>query len=1369
MSPPAPRASATSPLRMAGYALVITAFAFAQSTGRIVADTKIDLVLAPWKFLQAAARMWDPQAAFGQIQNQADGYLWPMGPFFALGHAVQISEWAVQRLWWALLLNLAFFGIVFLLRELRTGRPWTQVAAAFAFVLAPRVTSILGETSVELWPTAIAPWVLLVVVRGTRGGSAVRAGAAAALLVACCGGVNATAVAAVLPPGLIWLLTRRRGCGQWRVLFWWGFFTLLVSLWWLGPLVLQGRYSAPFLDYIETASVTSSVTDLGRSLVGISNWTPYLSGGSYPAGALFFSTPFLMLDAVALSALALIGIANRSQPHRRFVALCLTTGLVLVGLGYAGSVHGWAADGRQDALDGVLSALRNTHKFDLMVRLALSLGLAHALTLAPQARAVRDDVATLARRVLVGVTTVVLIGLAYPWIAGDIAAEGGFKDVPDYWQQAATYVANNAGDGTALEVPAAPFGDYTWGSTHDDVLHPLAESRWAVRDVVPLAEAGSVDLLDEVTTLLESGQGSDELAPLLRSAGVSELVVRNDLNRLVTTAPNPAVLHAALDESPGLTRLAGFGPSVGDDALTYDDDTGDRVLVDGGLTATYSAVEVYRVQGGDVGDAVRVPAGVSQMGDPGGVEGSSLLPDGTPVPLTGDLALGSQTNVVLTDGLRRRDEAFQSVRDNTGATTPAGSKPQHAGPETFHRILPDQEAWQTTETWQGGVSAVTASSSQASAGADPPIVRGYGPAAALDGDPSTAWRSADSEAPGGQWLAVKLAKPTDLDTITVAVPKGAEKMREVAVTTTTALGDRTVTVRAPKPGSSVTVRVETDAVRSLKVASVGGPAHGWWGISQLTIPGLRPQRVLALPTPPATSVVDEVQLHRDIDQSLCPRVGTSQPCVAGLANPGEDDGRIDRSFSLPTSAAYQLAGTASLSRDPDTSTALAAAHGVFLTASGSAAIDVVESPVAMIDGDPGTSWQADPSKTDVIHLALPRPTRLSSLTLAVGEHDPVAAPDMVRVTAGGHQLTGHLDAHGRIALPGWTVTSVDIEIRSYKTAWATSFGNRHLLDPGVSELRVDDKPVINDKPVGGCGTGPAIDLNGQTYQTAVRATLSQALSGDSLPFAVCGASDEVDLAEGDSLVLASAGSVFQPDTITLTRVGATRYTTSAVSVTRDDDGSPLSADVTASTGDTVLVLPQNYNDGWMATLGGTELQSQRVDGWQQGWVVPAGASGTVRFSYGPQQAWRLSLWAGLGGAVVVLLVWLVFVVRRRGRAVVADGDNAADGRTAHLVDTALLACGAGLLTGWWGVLAVLVAAVVLQVWRQAGPYVAGAAMLLAGLPFVWQRFGDWSDADVWTQTLALVALAASVAPLAGLFGTNGPRFFSRRNGSSRKR
>ena len=183
---------------------------------------------------------------------------------------------------------------------------------------------------------------------------------------------------------MIFILTRARGPRRWRLLGWWTLFTMLATAWWWLPLLLLGRYSVPFLDYIENATITTVPTDLARTLVGESDWVAYFAGIDFQAGQQLVSTPFLMLDAAVVVALGLVGIALRDNPHRRFLTLGLLTGLVLVGFGYAGDLSGFFAADRAEALDGVLAPLRNLHKFDVVLRIPLVLGLAHAMAVLPK-------------------------------------------------------------------------------------------------------------------------------------------------------------------------------------------------------------------------------------------------------------------------------------------------------------------------------------------------------------------------------------------------------------------------------------------------------------------------------------------------------------------------------------------------------------------------------------------------------------------------------------------------------------------------------------------------------------------------------------------------------------------------------------------------------------------------------------------------------------------------------------------------------------------------------------------------------------------------------------------------------------------------
>ncbi len=362
----------------------------------------------------------------------------------------------IQRLWWALLLCVAFFGMLRLLKRLEIGSETTQLVAALAFVLTPRMTTLIGVVSVEVWPMALAPWVLLPLVTGSREGSVRRAAARSALVVACCGGVNAVAVAAVLPLGVVWLLTREPGPRRWPLLGWWTLFTVLATAWWSGPLALLGRYAPPFLDYIENSAITTLPTDLTRSLLGVSDWVAYFGGPDFGSGLHVVGTPYLLLDAAAVAALGLVGMCLPGNPHRRFLVWGLLTGLVLVGFGYSRDLPGFFSTARMHSLDLALAPFRNVHKFDVVLRIPLVLGLAYALHELPERiRALGSVVALRVYRAGIGLA---VIALLTPWLYGVIPASDGVSAVPAYWQQTADYLADHDDGSVALELPAAAFG-----------------------------------------------------------------------------------------------------------------------------------------------------------------------------------------------------------------------------------------------------------------------------------------------------------------------------------------------------------------------------------------------------------------------------------------------------------------------------------------------------------------------------------------------------------------------------------------------------------------------------------------------------------------------------------------------------------------------------------------------------------------------------------------------------------------------------------------------------------------------------------------------------------------------------------------------
>src|SRR5215211_8722834 len=106
------------------------ALAFVQRTGEVVSDTRVELSLDPALFLERVTHLWSGTTDLGHVQSgQFNGYLFPMGPWFAAGDGLGIPMWVLQRLWLGMLLALAAWGVVRLLDGLLPRRPLAQLFA----------------------------------------------------------------------------------------------------------------------------------------------------------------------------------------------------------------------------------------------------------------------------------------------------------------------------------------------------------------------------------------------------------------------------------------------------------------------------------------------------------------------------------------------------------------------------------------------------------------------------------------------------------------------------------------------------------------------------------------------------------------------------------------------------------------------------------------------------------------------------------------------------------------------------------------------------------------------------------------------------------------------------------------------------------------------------------------------------------------------------------------------------------------------------------------------------------------------------------------------------------------------------------------
>lgn len=1324
--------------RLMAACVVLTGLAMTQSPGLLVADTKLDLAIAPLDFLSRAAHLWDAQGAFGQLQNQAYGYLWPMGPFFVLGDVVNAPAWVVQRLWLALVMVVAFVGAAVVSRALGVRSDLACIVAGFAYALSPRMLTTLGPISIEAWPSALAPWVLLPLVIGAERGSPRRAAALSALAVAMVGGVNAAATAAVLPLGAVWLLTRSRGTRRRSMMLWWPVFTLLGTLWWLVPLFLLGSYSPPFLDFIESASVTTYPTTLTDALRGTSNWVPYVDQEAR-AGRDLISEIYLPMNSAVLLAVGLTGLALPRNRHRLFLATGLTAGLFLVTMGHHGDVQGWWAPDLRVLLDGVLAPLRNVHKFDPVIRLPLVIGLAFAIdelhgrwwAADGQDRRARGASERTSMAMVMGVVIIAVAGSATPALTGRIAPGQTFSDVPEYWEEAATWLDDNQ-EGVALLVPGSSFGTYVWGDPRDEPLQSLASSPWAVRNAVPLTPAGNIRMLDEIERRLNEGLGSDGLASYLRRAGVSHVVVRNDLVRGDDIA-DPVLVHQALDTTPGVSRVASFGPDIGGEAR-IEGDLG-KALVNSGWQAEYPAVEVYRVAG-DAEYATAAPAestvvvgGPEDLVDTADADVLAETPVRLAVDADPDEPVGG---VVLTDGLRAVERSFGRLHDSVSPTLTSQERLDLEGRTPDYELDPSGR-WSTLARIEGAVS-VTASSSQSDAGALGGAQRGSLPEAAIDDDRTTSWRSA-AFSDEAQWWRVDFGEPREPGRVSVTVGSAGNEILTVSTPGWTSEPLRF------EPGETRTVAVPGEAT-SITVDDVSGRDGNLLELVEVDV-GRPVVRRLELPAvPEAWGSPDVVLVRRLADgRRGCATVEDQVRCAEHKAVPEEEATDVHRRFTVGTSQGMP----ARLSVRPRAGAALdaIAQRGQPLTATASTAgvDDPRAGALAAVDGDTATTWTASAGEVNpTLQVSWLGRRTVTGVGMSVGPEVAARLPQRLELSwPGGTREVELTDGSARFA----PIRTTEMTIRVLDAEPATDLdfeGGARSVPIGIGELALEGVPFLplglsDDTVRTRCGEGPDVRVNGVVIPTRVVGSPAAMLAGEEMEAELCRQS-LVPLRTGANDLDLLASEAFLPEHLVLGELesedaGAAPRTVTPDAVNRRIEASPSLA----------VATRENTNRGWEATVDGRPATPVVYDGWRQGWVAPAG--GEIEMSFAPDRTYRIALAVGALG--VLALVVVVVLPRRRRREVPPAGSV----RLPVAIGFAGALVVAGVLAGTVGVVAAATGLLIsLGLHRrapEAGPWWVGVPILVAAAAYV---FRPWGAAAGWAGELAwphlLVALSWSL-------------------------
>jgi arabinofuranan 3-O-arabinosyltransferase len=647
----------------------------------------------------------------------------------------------------------------------------------------------------------------------------------------------------------------------------------------------------------------------------------------------------------------------------------------------------------------------------------------------------------------------------------------------------------------------------------------------------------------------------------------------------------------------------------------------------------------------------------------------------------GDAGVEPQ-HYIATDDLRLRDYDFGLVHYNYSYTLAAGERPpgmgstgkgdaveagiSRGGP-TPREIMPEtDDIHKTTRSFDG--AAQIRSSSYSSWLVQLPELRPY---AAFDGDRSTAWVSGAPGRATGEWLQIEFDDAIDLPEVRI-VPLLDNPLRPLIeqveiVTEAGSVVSPLEPAEVPQavavpPGATKWLRIVLASVKGENNSGLSGA-----GIREVLIPGLSVREVVEAPSDYAAPYESVIFSRRRLHASL---VGRS-----------DEEQVLRRSFMLRSPGTYSIHGRV-VPVAGDELNRLVEIRGPLTIAASSTFNGLPEFRSSnLLDGDTTTIWAAalpsplpnplglwegskaysrqgtpppvfegiqdrlDTSPSLVLNFG--RPVELNEVEIITTTAGTAAAPAKIRLVGKNDVREAEVAPDGWVRFEPFITDTLRLEFVSVKRRISIDgmTGIQTPLPVGFSELHIPalsdvaySVPLPQEEFFLPCGSGPSVLVDGEPFDTEVSGRISDLVFMRPLEFRAC---RQLEVSTHDTKHRIEG--IYGERPLAISEVMINRsdmeggsYPRQLGDITEVLEWGPRKRILHIEPGPArALYVNENFNAGWRATSGDTELKPIKLDGWKQGFVVPAGLEGEVRLEYVPGRLHSLSIVFGL---IVVGLV-----------------------------------------------------------------------------------------------------------------------------------